>query len=477
MKQDGTERLDAWATDAHGRDSYALGGGVPTGGTPNFKPAPPLATDKMVEPGWWLTQVTTLLVAGLGVAVLWIRPHTKASRALGWLLVCYGLSMFGLNISNPNVGLPVPVRQVLVGMAAVAGAGVVLSAILLVRHFPDRLATKKWLAFWPIFISVGAVFLAPLQTVDLTDGTARNLGPWWVVFVNTMFTLTSGGIAALAGASAALAFRYTALPRRPEMDASRRQLRIMAAGLMVPAVFTMVHQIVANWYGLAGAAAIVVFSAIVAGPWLVAMRGDARPKGPRNVAWLALTVAVIAAYMATNNINADDLGVYGLVRLVSCGILAYGVLQAQMLGLDVKVRFAVKSSTLAALFVGAFFAASELAQQFFGEQFQSQYLGIAAAGLLVMAIAPMQRWAERLAEKAVPRTGSAPMSAVADIYREQVQTAWVDGTISANEKIMLRKLREKLAIAAHDAEAIEADIEAKAARRRKPTARSAKETA
>lgn len=420
----------------------------------------------MMEPGWWLTQFTTVLVAGLGLGVLWVRPHTAASRALGWLLVCYGTSMFGLNISNPNTGLAFSVRGPLVILAALAAIGLIASATALVASFPARLPKRQWTTMLPLVLAVAVALIPPLVAFDeLTPSGAAALGTSWALIVGLMFVATTAGIASLAGAAACLALRHRALPLTPAYDATRRQLRIMAAGLYIPAMFTLIYQISVNWtMALAGVSA-TLFTVVVIAPWLWAMHGAKRPQGPRNVAWLAAAVAFVSAAMAIRGVDADNLGIYGFARLAASAILAYGVLRAQMLGLDIKVRFAVRGTTMAAIFVGVFFVVAEAAQQFFGERSGNEFIGILAAGGLVFAFSPLQRLADRVAARAVPHGPPQPSEAET-LYRNQAELAWMDGAMTRREGLMLRGLAQHLRLPRSTVDSIDEEAMRKARRPR-----------
>ncbi|MGQ0536476.1 MAG: hypothetical protein ACT4PT_10430 [Methanobacteriota archaeon] len=144
----------------------------------------------------------------------------------------------------------------------------------------------------------------------------------------------------------------------------------------------------------------------------------------RNVAW-AFLLAPLASACAS--IAFGDSGSHvGFSQLLSAFVLTYAILRHQLLGLDVKVRFAISKSTIAAVFIAVFFVASEAAQQFFGERSGSQYLGIVAAGALVFAIAPLSRLAERVAYQLVPTSeaqGGAERRPSADRFAERAVPA------------------------------------------------------
>lgn len=136
----------------------------------------------------------------------------------------------------------------------------------------------------------------------------------------------------------------------------------------------------------------------------------------------------------------------------------YALVRHQVFGVDLKVRFAVRQSTLAAVFLAVFFVVSEGAAAAFEDWSGSVYLGIGAAALLLFAIAPLQRLADRVAGAAVP--GVRPVDELdraerLAIYRDQVRFAWADQALSQDERAMLARLRERLGLSAEDAMAVE----------------------
>jgi hypothetical protein len=135
------------------------------------------------------------------------------------------------------------------------------------------------------------------------------------------------------------------------------------------------------------------------------------------------------------------------------------VLRHRFLAMETQIRFSLQQGTVAAILVAAFFVVSESAQYKFGESLRNQYLGIIAAGLLVFAIAPLQRVAERLVRVAVPasRTGRLDGPSKSALYREQATFAWTDGSLTRKERQRLDHLRERLGIPVDEAAAIESE--------------------
>ena len=138
--------------------------------------------------------------------------------------------------------------------------------------------------------------------------------------------------------------------------------------------------------------------------------------------------------------------------------LAFAVVRYQAFGLDVKVKWAIGRGTVAAAFVAVFFVASEGAQTVLAERV-GPVLGLAAAGLLVFALAPLQRFAERVSEAALP--GVKPVTRMsadekAALYFDQARFAWGDGSLSAKDRQILDVARTRLGLSLEEAHGLEA---------------------
>lgn len=136
-------------------------------------------------------------------------------------------------------------------------------------------------------------------------------------------------------------------------------------------------------------------------------------------------------------------------------LLAWAILRTQLFDIDVKLRWTVKQSTVAAAFVAVFFTVEQTTQNVLGQY--GPAFGIAAAALLLFAIAPLQRVAERFARAAVPAPRPLEASERASIYRDSVAQAWADGSLDRSERLMLDRLRERLGLTRDEASRIESD--------------------
>ncbi|HEV8359873.1 MAG TPA: hypothetical protein VGR28_05380, partial [Candidatus Thermoplasmatota archaeon] len=271
----------------------------------------------------------------------------------------------------------------------------------------------------------------------------------------------------------------------------QRYALLSAALLMYPAVFIGMSSVptpegiaaglaaLRTSFGLSGlAAGVALWSLFLVGNgllilgvlavlWLRIARagGGAPARSARDVAWLALGLPLLGAILEVwlegvvgpwpAPLNAGPLG---LSRTIAVLILAYAMLRHQLLDIDVKVRWTIQQSTIAAAFIGVFFVVSESAQTLLAGSV-GPYLGIAAAGLLLFAMAPLQRAAERVAGAAVPHARrQLPPEERAALYRDTARMAWADGRLTPDERRLLDGLRERLGLSADEASRLEREV-------------------
>ena len=155
--------------------------------------------------------------------------------------------------------------------------------------------------------------------------------------------------------------------------------------------------------------------------------------------------------------------VYPLGTFIAVPLIAYGILRTQLFDIDLRIRWTIKQSTLAAAVVAFVYVMSESASRLLSNEL-GNFAGLLAAALVVFFLAPLQRFAERVASAAMPNTHDTPEYAA--FRKLQVfEAAIVDalpGGISDKERALLRRLQESLGISAADAAAIERDLQTRA---------------
>lgn len=388
------------------------------------------------------------LLAALGAFVASLRPRTRANLAFAGFALSLGLAFLAagaLNVLLGSQGAPQPVAARVAMAVFFVPAAVAL--VLVAFWFPAPLASSQrgpWLgpailvALYLALSYAGLAFRggAP-DAAGLTVALASILlfgGEWFALLV--------------------FALRFSRAP-----DASARsRYAIASAGIGILGAFqtgVFLHMAGNQFY--AGAMNLVVIVPLVA-LWLRNARGTGSAQA-RNVAVLIPAAVLVGMLFEPLDLRAGG----GVARTLSVAIFAYGILRHQLLGIDLRVRWTISKGSVAAAFVGVFFVVTELAQEIFATSTNSAYWGIAGAGALLFAIAPLQRAADRLADAATGIRAPASMGPDerATLYREQARLAWADGTIGRRERMMLNHLRRELRLEAELAERAEEEAAAR----------------
>lgn len=149
----------------------------------------------------------------------------------------------------------------------------------------------------------------------------------------------------------------------------------------------------------------------------------------------------------------------GVGIAVFCG---YALLKHRLFDIEVKLRWTISRGTVAAVFVGVFFVVSQMAQNFL-EDSMGWALGGIIAGLMLFAIAPIQRIADHVADVAMPRVrqreAAMPAAKRADFYRLALEMALSDRVITRAEERHLAALAEQLGLSHTEALALREAVE------------------
>jgi hypothetical protein len=157
--------------------------------------------------------------------------------------------------------------------------------------------------------------------------------------------------------------------------------------------------------------------------------------------------------------------VYVLGTAIAVPLIAYGILRTQLFDIDLRIRWTIKQSTLAAAVVAIVYVLSEGASRLLSNEL-GNFAGLLAAAIVVFFLAPLQRFAERVAQAAMPNTYNTPEYATfrkLQVYEAAVVDA-LPGGISEKERALLRRLQDSLGISTTDAAAIERDLEVRQGR-------------
>ncbi|HVL88082.1 MAG TPA: hypothetical protein VM681_08800 [Candidatus Thermoplasmatota archaeon] len=410
---------------------------------------------------YWVQLAGALFVVALGAFVASLRPRTRPNLAFAVFAIAFGgqfaltnLGYLVLDKSPSDADSVFEALRLLLRWAAVMA----LAAVALVFPTQLRRDERRLLAFpaglTALFLLASAWVAGSVTSTTL--GAASLLG-----FLATL--------AVLAGLHALFALRFAAAPD----PRSAQLLGYVAGALALYSAFvatsgpesTRANSLLSPdplaqaYYGLLSAC--ILLGAFL---WIWAtVRGQA-PQTARNVALLTFGVMLAGlAYVA----SGLDVGALGVVRILAVAVLAYAILKHQLLGIDVKVRWTISKSTVAAIFITVFFLTSEAAQVVFATE-DNEYFGIAAAGLLVFALAPLMQFAERVANAAVPVAGSDALPRAAaepeEMYRGAVRLALRDHLLTREEERALFRLARGLSLSPDRAHEILVEVEREAAR-------------
>lgn len=327
------------------------------------------------------------------------------------------------------------------------------------------------IGYWSLFL----IFPRRLGREDLRDALVAAIGGFLVaIMINGGGTgWTSTGLAlvvdlilGVVGSAGMIAVSILLPLRARGLGADRvaeaRTLAIVAIGLVCFSVgsFSTLSAVSRSALASVTALAIALYILVPTLLWLRATLGPHSRVG-RNV-----IVASVVLYLASL-VAAPEVG-WAAGRLLGAMLLGFAVMRGQIEGLELKARFALSRSSVAAAFVVVFFLASEVAQQFFGETFGSAYVGIAAAALLLFALAPLQRVAERMAERAIPlappKALDEPPTRAEATYRKAVRLAMHSRRLTREEEGHLHELARDLGLDGARAHAILAEVEAEGGR-------------
>ncbi|MBI4392317.1 MAG: hypothetical protein HY556_00770 [Euryarchaeota archaeon] len=398
---------------------------------------------------WVSFVVADVILVALGILVLRLKPRTPASWALGVFATAWGANFivalapffFDIDLSRPGYLEGQTLLRVV--LRAISAGGLVAMMLTFPRALPR--AERRALVGPAIFGAVWAfVLIAPRWAIP----------PWALLDVGT----------AIVGYGFVWAYLLLLTSRwRRATDAGERHQIVLTFVALALGVSFQAGQYAGGASQLASSGVLTFVTQLAPPVWLavVWLRGahGAQARVERNLAILPLALAFVGFLVGRRSPYDPS----GLLALGTVAILTYAIVRHQVLGIDVKLRFAISKSTVAAVFIAVFFVASEAAQQFFGEAFQSNYVGILAAGALVFAIAPLSRLADRIAEKAVPVPTAPPeptgLPFREKLYRDAARYALRDGTMTRIEELHLAQLAAELGLRADRAVELRHEIE------------------
>lgn len=407
-----------------------------------------------------------LAMVALGVWLLRRARSDPPSLAFSIFLLAEGprgfLSYFaGLAVREWSGELGLRLHQVHVVFAFVTEFAIVGFVLALLRsHLPGSPRVYAYGLVALALLVEGLYLYDPLLYADFyttADGVARvSAGPLAPITAFPTFL----------GAAIVLFFFWM---REPE-EASRRSLFLVALGLLVYRLQPTTYNV--TWLlgfdalasdppeNMVRATLDVGLLALVLALSVFAIRRpqpDVRRDGRIALAVVLGFIVVASAFRWTQT-RLDNTVFFSAMYIAFPAIVLYGILRGRFFGLDAKARVSVRASTIAAVFLAIFLVVAEIAGSFFQNAYGWAFGGL-AAGVAIVAIHPIQRVAQRVANAAVPleRAAAAPMAHEERLrmYREQARVAWADGALSADERRMLDAAREHLGLTHEEAASLE----------------------
>lgn len=325
-----------------------------------------------------------------------------------------------------------------------------------------------------LLLFVEGVTLGSTGYIDLFLGPATRahaLFPQWLRIEELVHTLGDCTMLVLYPLFLSAALQTPLM--RPFESARVRQLIMAIAGVLFVAVLwgpmkiaaTALYLALSALFGFALVASVHAWRT-ASGPAKARARSFAIAFGIRDVCWgFAYLSAIGMLWSGTYLLVDPDASglpyiVYALGTLLAVPLIAYGILKTQLFDIDLRIRWTIKQSTLAASFVAIVYVVTEGADRVLAEEL-GNVVGLLVSALVVFFLAPLQRFAERVAATAMPNTSNTTEYVTfrkLQVYEGALQEALQGGGISDKERALLNRLRDSLGITAADAEALERDL-------------------
>lgn len=421
-----------------------------------------------------LSQVPGLVAAGLFLCLaawlVYLNPRSRPIRVFALLIALRGTANFLFGFSNFFGDFGTSKTLVL---ASDTGFFIIpFVALYFVSIYPYR---RGWIGTRPLgyWSMIGmAVALLALYFIDPSlyasqgprpDGTAREVtagplrilgGLLWLLYSIMVFILVRD---------------YVRTPVRP----LRRSVLLVAMGfglhVAYVSAFATYHQLTNSWGPQPITGPIIETTKIcymLALPVLVSTiiylarhASTETERAERRLLnfWLVTVAAVIVlalvAFLISPEISEPgfryDSVLGGIVSMALPILVAYALIKHQIFDIDLKIQWTLKQGTVAAAFLAAFIVSTQLAQSFFQWKYSSWVAGGMATGLMLLALSPLQRVADRIANAAMPtvkNTDEWKSNRRVDCYKSAIAMALKDRVLTRDEERTLALLADELGI-------------------------------
>lgn len=139
--------------------------------------------------------------------------------------------------------------------------------------------------------------------------------------------------------------------------------------------------------------------------------------------------------------------------------LSYGILAAQLFGVDLRIKSGIAKSTVVAVFAVAFLVVSEAVERVLNVE--GLLFGLAAAVTIGLVFRRVERLGEAVADRLMPDVEDTEGYRTVrrrEVYAAAVESALIDGRITDAERDVLATLADQLDMTAGEARALERDV-------------------
>lgn len=411
------------------------------------------------SPGALIRSGAGVLSLLLGVFVLSLRPRRRFNRLLGTLLLLnfVNFAVFALGgqyREPPPLELLVPTLSI-TSLGSLASTGlVVVMAFDLFREAGTPV--RQRVAYAAAAAIVLAGLLVAFNQAYGFDAVRARIGSDLGTIVKiadgnaySAFTVSLGMLL--------LALVANAKGHRPAAPVAA--LLVAATGLFMDPASTagyMFSEFAKNterfllplllWGGLAVLALL--------GTSLSLLRFAGGPHGRLAIGGMLVLLITAAVELFVDVVLRDiSSTVGGVAQVLGMAMLGYAIFRLDLLGVPLP-RVRLRASTVATAGLAALFVTAQVAQNLLSSSELGLIWGGVVAGVVVFAAFPLQKAAERAVERKKHEGEDSPASK----YRRLVETAWADGHLGANERLLLSESMTMLGVDAETARRIDDDV-------------------
>lgn len=404
-----------------------------------------------------------LVLTGLGLALA--RPQRSGSLVFAGFLVVWGIkfSLFNSLDLPEDLGLILSLERVALAFSLVDTLFLIHFTVRFSRSFDG--SNRWWSWGTATYVVVVGALLALQPTLFSQPAGRTDLASLLIHAPNFAVLYVTLGI---------LVSRY----RSPATDIERRETRIVLVALSLYAAYTAGFYLVLygniTWFDASArswgrtllfglftiATAYIVWQAVRL--WSDQDLGLHRTSPGGQLIPAAILVPLVLG-LVTGLGEAVDLirvDLFGLLRIGTALLIAYGLLKFQLFGIDLTVKTGLKRSTIVGAFVAVFFLVSEGVELVVSGNLGTA-AGLAAAGAMTAALRPLERGAQHLADQVMPGvepSGSYLDRRRLDVYQAAVERAARDRKLDDRERDVLATLADDLGVGRQEARRIEQDV-------------------